>query len=45
MRPESLAHDRIVDEFAQNRERPFVCELFRVGDGVAHTKTHPKMFR
>jgi len=39
-----LADDRIVHEFAQDRERALACELFGLVDGVAHAEAHSEMF-
>jgi hypothetical protein len=39
-----LADDRIVHEFAQDRERTQACELFGLGNGVAHAEAHSEMF-
>ena len=39
-----LTDDRIVHEFAQDRERTLACELFGLGDGVAHAEAHSEMF-
>jgi hypothetical protein len=39
-----LAHNRVVHQLAQNREWLLGGELFRQGDGVAHTETHSEIF-
>src|ERR1700681_1438433 len=41
---QSLTDHRIVHEFAQDRERTLACELFGLGDGVAHAEAHSEMF-
>jgi hypothetical protein len=44
LRTQSFTDDRIVHEFAQDRERTLACELFRLGDGVAHAEAYSEMF-
>ena len=42
---QSLSHNRVVHQLAQNREWLLGGKLLRLRDGVAHTETHPKIFR
>src|SRR4051812_6152103 len=39
---ESITDDGVVDEFAEDGERPLVSELFCVSDGVADTEAEAK---
>ena len=40
-----LAHDRVVHEFAEDREWGFPGEGLRSGDGIADAKADAEMFR
>ncbi len=43
-RAQPFAHDRVVDQFAQNGERARGGQTLRLRDRVAHAETHPEMF-
>ena len=43
MRAKPLAHDRVVDELAENCERRLLRQFFGLRNRVAHAETHSEM--